>query len=309
MTLLYTSPRFLDHRTGEHPECATRLEYVTARLERDDLVERCTRPTWQAVGDRALCAVHDSAMIIGLEEMAKAGGGLVDSDTVVARESVDVAKFAAGAVCDAVSRVIAGEDSRALCLVRPPGHHALRKTAMGFCLFNNIAVAARAALDAGLHRVLVIDWDVHHGNGTQAIFYDEPRVGFFSAHRWPFYPGTGTADETGTGRGLGTTRNLPITFGTPRSTYQDLVLRDLEDFAGRMKPELVLVSAGFDAHHSDPVGSLGLEAEDFEWLTQAAVDIANTHAGGRLVSALEGGYNPPALAACVATHLEVLLQK
>jgi acetoin utilization deacetylase AcuC-like enzyme len=248
-------------------------------------------------------------MIIGLEQMAKAGGGLVDSDTVVARESVDVAKFAAGAVCDAVSRVIAGEDSRALCLIRPPGHHALRETAMGFCLFNNIAVATRAALDAGLHRVLVIDWDVHHGNGTQAIFYDEPRVGFFSAHRWPFYPGTGTADETGTGRGLGTTRNLPVTFGTPRSTYQDLVLRDLEDFAARMKPELVLVSAGFDAHHSDPVGSLGLEAEDFEWLTQAAVDIANTYSGGRLVSALEGGYNPPALAACVATHLEVLLNQ
>jgi acetoin utilization deacetylase AcuC-like enzyme len=309
MTLLYTSPRFLDHRTGEHPECATRLEYVTARLEKDGLVERCTQPTWQAVGDRALCAVHDSAMIIGLEQMAKAGGGLADADTVVARESVDVAKFAAGAVCDAVSRVIAGEDKRALCLVRPPGHHALRETAMGFCLFNNIAIAARAALDAGLHRVLVIDWDVHHGNGTQAIFYDEPRVGFFSAHRWPFYPGTGAADETGTGRGLGTTRNLPITFGTARSTYQDLVLRDLEDFAARMKPELVLVSAGFDAHHSDPVGSLGLEAEDFEWLTQAAVNIANTYSGGRIVSALEGGYNPPALAECVATHLEVLLQK
>ena len=309
MTLLYTSPRFLDHRTGEHPECATRLEYVTARLEKDGLVERCTQPTWQAVGDRALSAVHDSTMIIGLEQMAKGGGGLVDADTVVARESVDVAKFAAGAVCDAVQRVIAGEDSRALCLVRPPGHHALRETAMGFCLFNNIAVATRAALDAGLHRVLVIDWDVHHGNGTQAIFYDEPRVGFFSAHRWPFYPGTGTADETGTGRGLGTTRNLPVTFGTPRSTYQDLVLRDLNDFAARMKPELVLVSAGFDAHHSDPVGSLGLEAEDFEWLTQAAVDIANTHAGGRLVSALEGGYNPPILAECIATHLEVLLQK
>ena len=126
-------------------------------------------------------------------------------------------------------------------------------------------------------------------------------------HRWPFYPGTGTADETGTGRGLGTTRNLPVIFGTPRHDYQDFVMRELEDFAAKIKPELVLVSAGFDAHHSDPVGSLGLEVEDFEWLTHAAVKIANTYADGRLVSALEGGYNPPVLAECVATHLEVLL--
>ncbi len=307
MTLLYTSARFLDHHTGQHPECAARLEHILARLDESGLSARCAKPVWNPAEDAQLTAVHESPMIRGLQRMAERGGGLADPDTVVARESVDVAKLAAGAVCDAVNQVLAGDDPRALCLVRPPGHHALRGTAMGFCLFNNIAVAAQAALDHGLHRVLVIDWDVHHGNGTQAIFYEEQRVGFFSVHRWPFYPGTGAADETGTGTGLGTTRNLPVIFGTSRSNYRELVLRDLEDFAAKLKPELVLVSAGFDAHHSDPVGSLGLEIEDFEWLTQAAVDIADTYAQGRLVSALEGGYNPPVLAECVATHLKVLL--
>ncbi len=308
MTLLYTSARFLDHNTGQHPERAERLVQILTKLSESGLAERCTRPTWQRAEDETLATVHTTEMIGALQHLAASGGGMADADTIVGSESVDVAKLAAGAVCDATKRVLSGDDSRALCLVRPPGHHALRDVAMGFCLFNNIALAARTALDAGLQRVLVIDWDVHHGNGTQAIFYEEPRVGFFSVHRWPFYPGTGTADETGTGKGLGTTRNLPVIFGTSRREYQDIVRSSLEDFAAKIKPELVLVSAGFDAHHSDPVGSLGLETEDFEWLTQMSVDIANSYAQGRLVSALEGGYNPLVLAQCVATHLEVLLK-
>lgn len=307
MTLLYTSPRFLDHRTGEHPENARRLEYVTAHLETTGLLNRCTRPDWQPADNTTIGRAHDPHLITRLEQLAKQGG-MADPDTIVGHESVDVARLAAGAVVDAVNQVIAGNDSRALCLVRPPGHHALRDTAMGFCLLNNVAIGAQAALHRDLNRVLVIDWDVHHGNGTQAILYEEPRVGFFSVHRWPFYPGTGTVDETGTGRALGTTRNLPVIFGTSRREYESMVRRELEDFAAKLKPELVLVSAGFDAHHNDPVGSLGLEVEDFEWLTAAAVDIANTYAGGRLVSALEGGYNPHVLAECVATHLEGLMK-
>jgi acetoin utilization deacetylase AcuC-like enzyme len=307
MTLLYTSPRFLDHRTGEHPENAQRLEYVTAHLEATGLASHCSKPEWQAADNATLSAVHDSKLISRLEQLAE-HGGMADPDTIVGHESVDVARLAAGAVVDAVNQVIEGQDPRALCLVRPPGHHALRDTAMGFCLFNNIAVGAQAALNRDANRILVIDWDVHHGNGTQAIFYQEPRVGFFSVHRWPFYPGTGTVDETGTGRALGTTRNLPVIFGTSRRDYESMVMRELEDFAAKIKPELVLVSAGFDAHHNDPVGSLGLEVEDFEWLTAAAVEIANTYAEGRLVSTLEGGYNPPVLAECVATHLEGLMK-
>jgi acetoin utilization deacetylase AcuC-like enzyme len=240
--------------------------------------------------------------------LAQRGGGRLDSDTVVSPASFDVAQLAAGAACDAVDRVLAGDDKTALCLVRPPGHHAIPERGMGFCLFNNIAVAASVALsEHQLDRVLIVDWDVHHGNGTQDTFYADGRVGFFSIHRWPFYPGTGAVDETGTGDGLGATRNLPIQFGTPRARYMDTFRRELENFATRIRPQLVLVSAGFDSHRTDPIGSLGLEVEDFANLTKIVTDVAAAHAGGRIISMLEGGYNPPVLAECVESHLRGLL--
>jgi acetoin utilization deacetylase AcuC-like enzyme len=232
----------------------------------------------------------------------------MDSDTVVSPASFEVARLAAGAACDAVDRVLKGEDKTAFCLVRPPGHHALAERAMGFCLFNNVAVAAGVAQqEHEVDRVLIVDWDVHHGNATQDSFYADDRVGFFSIHRWPFYPGTGAADDTGTGDGLGATRNLPITFGTSRREYLDQFRRELEDFASRIRPQLVLVSAGFDSHREDPIGSLGLEVEDFDELTKIVRNIATVHAEGRVVSLLEGGYNPPVLAECVETHLRELL--
>ncbi len=246
---------------------------------------------------------------IRIAALAASGGGQADADTVICPASYDVALLAAGAACDAVDRVLAGETKTALCLVRPPGHHALAERAMGFCLFNNIAIAACVARDEhDLDRVLIVDWDVHHGNGTQDAFYADGRVGFLSSHRWPFYPGTGDADETGTGDGLGTTLNLPITFGTPRATYRDRFAAELEKFAAQFRPQLVLVSAGFDSHRADPIGSLGLEVEDFAELTELVMNVAATHAGGRIVSILEGGYNPPVLAECVETHLQGLLQ-
>jgi acetoin utilization deacetylase AcuC-like enzyme len=219
-----------------------------------------------------------------------------------------VARLAAGAACDAVDRVLASEDKTALCLVRPPGHHALRERAMGFCLFSNVAIAASVARDEHeLDRVLVVDWDVHHGNGTQDIFYADERVGFFSIHRWPFYPGTGDTDEIGTGAGVGTTVNLPISFGTPRQRYRETIAAELERFAARFRPQLILISAGFDSHRADPIGSLGLEVEDFAELTKIVRDVAAVHAEGRVVSVLEGGYNPPVLAECVDVHLRGLL--
>ena len=306
MTLLYYDPLFLHHDTGPHPECAERLEHITSHLEMTGLDGICTKPKWSPVAEELLAKVHEEHHIALLKSLALRGGGNADPDTVVSPLSLDAAKLAAGAASDAVSRVLGGEDKRALCLVRPPGHHALAFRPMGFCLFNNIAVAARAALDADLQRVLIVDWDVHHGNGTQDIFYDDPRVGFFSSHRWPFYPGTGTEDETGTGDGLGTTRNLTVSFGTSREDYRQAFLREFEDFANRLEPELVLISAGFDSHREDPVGSLGLEIEDFEWLTTTVCEVADSFADGRVVSMLEGGYNPPVLAECVATHLKSL---
>jgi acetoin utilization deacetylase AcuC-like enzyme len=308
MTLLYASPRFLNHDTGAHPESPERLIHIAEKLDASGLGASCVRPAWDAATDAQLLAVHDAAHIERIAALARRRGGRLDPDTVVSAESFDVARLAAGAACDAVTRVLRGEDSTALCLVRPPGHHALQDRAMGFCLIGNVAVAARWALDEfALDRALVVDWDVHHGNGTQDMFYADERVGFFSAHRSPFYPGTGAADETGTGAGLGATLNLPTHFGTSRRDYLTRFSDGLTAFAAHIKPQLVLVSAGFDAHAADPVGSLGLETEDFGELTRMVLDVAKDHAEGRVVSVLEGGYNPPVLAECLALHLEQLL--
>jgi acetoin utilization deacetylase AcuC-like enzyme len=307
MTLLYYDPRFLEHDTGAHPERPRRLVEIVKHLEETGLAARCSRPTWQPASQDRLLGVHTQAHLDALAAVSQRGGGLLDIDTVASAASFEVARLAAGAACDAVDRVLAGEAKSALCLLRPPGHHALTNRAMGFCLLNNVAIAARSAIDQHqLDRVLIVDWDVHHGNGTQDIFYADQRVGFLSIHRWPFYPGTGASDESGTGEGLGATRNVPVEFGTPRTQYLELFRGALEMFADRFRPQLVLVSAGFDSHREDPIGSLGLEVEDFADLTAVVRDVAATHAEGRVVSLLEGGYNPPVLAKCVAAHLEGL---
>ncbi|MEM9186010.1 MAG: histone deacetylase [Planctomycetota bacterium] len=307
MTLLYYDPRFLLHETGEHPEKPERLRSVHKALDTAGLAQRCQKPVWEPASPERIASVHTASHLGTLERIAADGGGMADTDTVVSPASVDVARLAAGAAADAARRVVAGEDANALCLVRPPGHHALAHRAMGFCLLANVAIAARAALDEGLERVLIVDWDVHHGNGTQALFYDDPRVGFFSVHRWPFYPGTGAGDETGRGDGLGTTLNVPLTFGTPRQQYRGRFAAGLERMVERMRPELILVSAGFDAHRLDPIGSLGLEVGDFQWLTNTVNDAAESCCAGRVVSLLEGGYCPVALSECVVTHLRGLL--
>jgi acetoin utilization deacetylase AcuC-like enzyme len=309
MTLFYYDGRFLDHDTGPyHPERAERLTHVIAHLTDTGIVARCNRPEWQPVTRKRLERVHASAYIDRLSALAARGGAWLDSDTAVSPASPEVAQLAAGAACDALDRVLGGDDKTAFCLVRPPGHHALPERAMGFCLFNHVAVAAKVALEEHqLDRVLIVDWDVHHGNGTQDIFYSDGRVGFFSIHRWPFYPGTGAADETGAGDGIGATCNVPVEFGTPQTTYFELFRTKLQSLAERIRPQLVLISAGFDAHRADPVGSLGLEAADFAELTTTVLEIAATYADGRTVSLLEGGYNPAALAACAETHLTCLL--
>src|SRR5207237_489847 len=205
------------------------------------------------------------------------------ADTIVSPASFDVALAAAGACVAGVDAVIRGPDRTALCLVRPPGHHATPTHSMGFCLFNTIALAADHARTAhGLTRILVVDWDVHHGNGTQDIFFADPGVLFFSIHRYGhgFYPGTGAAEETGTGPGLGYTINMPVHYGTSRGDYHAAFLSALEKAADTIRPEIVLLSAGFDAHRRDPIGSLGLEAEDFIELTRLVRQVAETPAGG-----------------------------
>jgi len=242
--------------------------------------------------------------------MSKSGGGDLDSDTVVSPDSYDVALKAAGCVTDATERIVQGRDTQALCLVRPPGHHALINRAMGFCLFNNVAVAAKAAIDdLELDQVLIVDWDIHHGNGTQATFWEDPQVGFLSIHRWPFYPGSGDSDEVGAGRGRGTTVNLPLELGVSRHDFLSTFQTALEKLAAKMRPQLVFVSAGFDAHAGDPVGNLGLETEDFITLTDLVLDVADTYANGKIVSVLEGGYDPALLGDCVEAHLDTMLRR
>jgi acetoin utilization deacetylase AcuC-like enzyme len=320
MTLLYRDPLFLAHDTGPgHPERAARLAAIDARLDATGLAAACRAPRWSPATPDRWGRVHDGGYVArlaattgGADAPARRGPTLLpeDADTVVSAASLDAALLAAGAVCDAVERVVRGEDATALCLVRPPGHHALADRAMGFCLLGNVAIAARVALaELELDRVLVVDWDVHHGNGTQDAFWSDGRVGFLSIHRWPFYPGTGAADETGSGRGLGWTVNLPVEFGTPRGEYLARFAGALERLGDRLRPQLVLASAGFDAHRADPIGSLGLEVEDFAALARMVQDVAAVHAGGRMVSALEGGYDTTALALSVEAHLRELLAR
>ena len=310
MTLLYYDPVFLQHHTGDHPESADRIIPVVRHLNFVALDTQCARPSWQPVSLQRLSRVHSLSYIEGVEAFAAGGGGRIEMDTVVSKQSYGVALMAAGAICDAVERVVRGEDRQAFCLVRPPGHHALESSAMGFCLFNNVAIGSRlATTELGVERVLIVDWDVHHGNGSQATFWEDTQVGYLSIHRWPFYPFTGAADETGGGKARGTTLNLPVTFGTPRAAYLSRFTTELERFAAKIKPQLVMVSAGFDSHRADPIGSLGLESEDFGPLTRAVLDVADCYADGRIVSVLEGGYNPDALTQCVEIHLEEMLTR
>ena len=301
---LYTHAACLRHSAGPgHPESPARLQSVLEALD-DPAFAALPRAEAPRATREQLARVHDAALIEDIFANAPEQGFVrFDADTVMSPDSLEAALCAAGAVCAAVDAAIDGTATRAFCAVRPPGHHATRTTAMGFCLFNNVAIGAAHALARGIERVAIVDFDVHHGNGTQDIFWSEPRVLYASTHQSPLYPGTGTRAETGVDNIVNAP--LPPRSGSAefRMAFEQVVLPALRTF----KPQLVMISAGFDAHRLDPLADLNLDAEDYAWATSELVDIATKYASGRVVSSLEGGYSLTALRESTAAHVGALM--
>ncbi len=309
-TLLIAPESSRDHRTPHgHPERVERFEAVLRALGSSGLAGRMQSGDCEEASFDTLRLCHRADYIELVEREIGAGNRMLSTgDTHVGNGSLSAARMAVGAVCSAVDSVLTGPVKQAFCSLRPPGHHARPQQGMGFCVFNNVAIGARNAIKRhGLQRVLIVDWDVHHGNGTQDIFYEDPSVLFFSTHQSPWYPGTGMRDETGEGAGADTTINCPFPAHTGREeifgAFRDRLLPAAEAFA----PELVMISAGFDSRLGDPLGQFRLADGDFAELTNLLQDLADRHADGRLVSALEGGYSLAGLASSVESHVGALL--
>jgi acetoin utilization deacetylase AcuC-like enzyme len=304
MLRIYTHPACLAHDPGAgHPECPARLRAVTDALQAANL----PGVSWHeapAASREQLLRAHAPAHVTRV--LAGAGQRLrLDPDTAMSEDSAEAALRAAGAVCAAVDDILHAQARRAFCAVRPPGHHATRDEAMGFCLFNAVAVAAAHAQAVhGLRRIAIIDFDVHHGNGTQDIFWDTPGVLYVSSHQSPLYPGTGQPEERG---GSGSVRNGQLPPGANGLMFRELWLTELLPALERFRPQLLLISAGFDAHRLDPLAGLNLCAEDYSWLTERLVECAERHASGRMISALEGGYSLAALRESSVAHVRAML--
>lgn len=294
------------HDTGwSHPEHVGRLRAIPRALRYEpELYHALIHHEGRHATREELLLVHDAAYVDRVAALVAAGGGTLDPDTVVSTGSWDAATAAVGCLLDAVDMAFDGRAVRSFCAVRPPGHHAVRDRAMGFCVFGNVAIAAHYALARpGCERVLIVDWDVHHGNGTQALVEHEPRIHFVSMHQWPWYPGTGAADDRGP---LGTISNVPMAAGLAPAAYVQALLQAVDAATADFTPDLVLVSAGFDCLSGDPLGGFTLTDAEISTLTRALVSRATTWCDGRLVSALEGGYDPDTVAAAVMVHLAAL---
>jgi len=304
-------PDYLLHDPGlGHPERPARLEAIMSQLKRQGLLDVLINIAPEPSEKRWLHEVHTEEYLQRLEQTANQARSYLDQDTVLSKESFRVAKLAAGGVLKAVDAIMAGRIENAFVALRPPGHHAFANRGSGFCLINNVAVAVRYVQEEyELKRVLIVDWDVHHGNGTQDIFYADPSVFYFSTHQWPYYPGTGASTETGSGAGVGATLNVPLPVGSGDAeviqAYKDKLVPAAEAF----RPQFVFISAGFDAHRDDPLAGLKLTEAGYRELTQIVNDIAQRFANGRLVSVLEGGYNLDALARSVEAHVRELAEK
>jgi acetoin utilization deacetylase AcuC-like enzyme len=302
------NPVYLKHDTGQHVEVAARLEAIISHLEKTGLTSQLTliEPRPATVDEISL--VHRRDYIKEIEETARRGGGWLDPDTVMSAGSYEAALYAAGGLIRAVEAVMGGEVDSAFALVRPPGHHATAGQAKGFCLFNNIAIAAKYALtEYKLERLLIIDFDVHHGNGTQEAFYDNPQVMYISTHQYPFYPGTGSIEETGSGAAEGTNINIPLPAGCGDAEYLKVFEQIITPAAQRFNPQLILASAGYDGHRADPLAMMELTVAGFGQMTGVIKGLADELCGGHLAFTLEGGYDLNALAASVKATFDTLL--
>ena len=301
-------PIYLEHETGSHPENPGRLEAINRRLQGSDIFPQLQQHAPRKATAEEIALNHEAGYVHQVSEACDNGVSNLDGDTVICGNSYEAALMSAGAGLTAVDLILDGTLDNAFCAVRPPGHHAENSLAMGFCLFNNVAIAARYAIEKkDLNRVLVFDWDVHHGNGTQHSFYSDANIYYSSAHQYPFYPGTGAKEETGTGDGLGTTLNFPLRAYSTDDDYLSLVKDKLIPEMFRFKPDLIILSAGFDAHQDDPLASMQVSSECYGAMTELIRSAAQEICQGRLLSMLEGGYDYNALADSVHAHLKSLL--
>ena len=309
-TGLVYHPAYLEHDMGAgHPESPNRLRAIVQRLEESGIAARLVRIEPRKAEDEWITQVHPPNYLASLNRQAPTSGRVsLDPDTSMSPGTLQAAYLAAGGALAAVDAIMAQQVDHVFCAVRPPGHHAEAGRAMGFCFFNNVAIAARYIQKKyGLTRVLIVDWDVHHGNGTQHSFENDPSVLFFSTHQYPHYPGTGRETERGKGTGEGFTINVPMEAGEGDDEYRAVFQKVLVAAADDFKPEFVIISAGFDAHKDDPLASMGLTESGYAELTEIVAGIAKRHANGRILSSLEGGYNLTALAASVEAHIKTLL--
>ncbi len=303
-TVFYYHPIFLEHETGPHPEQPKRLEKILSLLKQNKGEEFA--PTAPGKADMGcVLAVHQQEYIESVDELCAEGGGFLDGDTPACARSFEAAMHAAGAVVEAADALAQSKAGAAFALVRPPGHHARPASGMGFCLINNVAVGAAHLLKKhDMERVLIVDFDVHHGNGTQEIFYEDPAVFFLSMHRYPFYPGTGGEDEVGKGDGRGKTLNVPVLYDTPPEKIMSSFRSALERAAAEHKPGMILVSAGFDAYAGDPIAGLGLQPEHYLKIGEAIRAVADVQCEGKVLSTLEGGYSLTGLPLCLDAYVD-----
>ncbi|NOS99144.1 MAG: histone deacetylase [Phycisphaerales bacterium] len=305
---------FQRHLTGPgHPECPERLVAISDRLIERGLADRCTRIAPRAIDVEFLSRVHSRGYVDRLARACERGDAFIDTaDSQICGDSYNVALLAAGSILAAVDGVMAGDIHNAFCAIRPPGHHAERDASLGFCLLSNVAIAVKHLRERhGVGRVLILDWDVHHGNGTQHLLEEDPDAMFISIHGHPqyVYPGTGYAEETGRGAGRGATLNIPMLPGSRDADYRAAFDRQIRPVLETFAAEFILISAGFDAHRLDPLAPVEIETESFEWMSDMVLDAAGHHCDGRLVSVLEGGYHLGALADCVSLHVSRLLMR